>query len=93
MIVGERKASGFVLLLVIALLVGGLIAVVWFHRKETPTPMRKPPRHSASWLPDKPNQAMYVRRPLAVQLLEEGAEVGIGTDLHCPIRINAARIC
>jgi hypothetical protein len=37
MIVGERKASGFVLLLVIALLVGGLIAVVWFHRKETNT--------------------------------------------------------
>jgi hypothetical protein len=43
MIVGERKASGFVLLLIITLLVGGFIAVVWFHRKETPTPMRKPP--------------------------------------------------
>jgi hypothetical protein len=57
MIVGERKASGFVLLLVIALLVAGFIAVVWFYRKETPTPMRKPPAHSASLLPDKPNCA------------------------------------
>jgi hypothetical protein len=77
MIVGERKASGFVLLLVIALLVGGFIAVVWFYRKQTPTPMRKPPIHSTSWLRDKPNQAVYVCRPLAVQLLEE-AEAGIG---------------
>jgi len=71
MIVGERKASGLVLLLIVTLLVGGFIAVEWFHRKETPTPMRKPPMHSASLLPDKPNQAVYVRRPLAVQLLEE----------------------
>jgi flagellar basal body-associated protein FliL len=71
MIVGERKASGFVLLLIITLLVGGFIAVVWFYRKETPTPMRKPPMHSASLLPDKPNRAVYVCRPLAVQLLEE----------------------
>jgi hypothetical protein len=55
MIVGERKGSEFVLVLVIALLVGAFIVVVWFHRKETPTP-RKPPRQSASLLPDKPNR-------------------------------------
>jgi len=71
MIVGERKASGVVLLLVIALLMGGLIAVVWFHRKETPVPMHEPPRHSASWLPDKPNRAVSVCHTLAVQLLEK----------------------
>jgi hypothetical protein len=71
MIVGERKASGFVLLLIITVLVGGFIAVVWLYRKATPTPMRKSPVHSASLLPDKPNRAVYVCRPLAVQLLEE----------------------
>jgi hypothetical protein len=60
-----------VLLLVIALLVAGFIAVVWFHRKETPTPMRKSPEDSASLLPVKPNWALYVCRPLAVQLQEE----------------------
>jgi len=56
MIIGERKASEFVLLLVIALLVIGFIAVVWFYRKQTPTPMRKSPAHSASLLPDKPEK-------------------------------------
>jgi hypothetical protein len=71
MIVGERKASGCVLLLIITLFVGAFIVVVWFYRKETPTAMRKSPVHSASLLPDKPNRAVYVCRTLAVQLLEE----------------------
>jgi hypothetical protein len=57
MIIGEKKTGRFVVLLAIALLVG-FVALVWFHRSQTPTPTRKPLLHSTFWFPEKPNRTM-----------------------------------
>jgi hypothetical protein len=47
MIVGHRKAGRLVLVLAVALLLSGFVAVVWLHRQNAPPPTPKPPLHAA----------------------------------------------
>jgi hypothetical protein len=46
MIVGHRKAGRLVLVLAVALLLSGFVAVLWLHRQNAPPPTPKPPLHA-----------------------------------------------